>query len=112
LLFDVPVFGDGAAVRARRSHEWPAFSSTESKPDPPTLEQTAEVLGICATTTRKLIDLQIIQASQVVPCAPWRIPREAIQTEPVRRAIAAIKAKTAPRKHTLTQDEDLLFSTT
>jgi DNA invertase Pin-like site-specific DNA recombinase len=93
-------------------HEWPAFSSTEPKPDLLTLEQTAEVLGICATTTRKLIDLKIIQASQVVPCAPWRIPREAIQTEPVRRAIATIKSKNRlPQAHS-DSDEDLLFSTT
>lgn len=77
-----------------------------------TLEQTAQVLGICATTTRKLIDLKVSEASQVVPRAPWRIPREALQTEPVRRAIATIKAKNrAPHAHS-DSDEDLLFSTT
>ena len=72
-------------------HEWPAFSSTEPKPDLLTLDQAAQVLGICATTTRKLIDFKIIQASQVVPCAPWCIPREALRKPSVRRAIAAIK---------------------
>src|ERR1700693_6148520 len=54
---------------------------------------------ICATTKRKTIDLKIIQASQFVPCAPWRMPREAIQTEPVRWAIGAIKAKNRAHAH-------------
>ena len=91
-------------------HEWPAFSSTEPKPDLLTLEQAAEVLGICATTTRKLIGLKIIQASQVVPCAPWRISREALQIEAVRLAIAAIKAPNRAPQARSDSNEDLLFS--
>jgi len=93
-------------------HEWPAFSSTEPKPDLLTLEQAAQVLGVCATTTRKLIDLKIVQANQVVPCAPWRISREALQTEPVRRAVAAIKASNRAPQARLDSNEDLLFSNT
>jgi hypothetical protein len=92
-------------------HEWPAFSSTEPKPDLLTLEQAAQVLGICATTTRKLIGLKIIQASQVVPCAPWRISREALQIEAVRLAIAAIKAPNRAPQARSDSNEDLLFST-
>jgi hypothetical protein len=91
-------------------HEWPAFSSTEPKPDLLTLEQAAQVLGICATTTRKLIGLKIIQASQVVPCAPWRISREALQIEAVRLAIAAIKAPNRAPQARSDSNEDLLFS--
>lgn len=93
-------------------HEWPAYSSTEPKPDLLTLDQAAEVLGICATTTRKLIDLKILEATQVVPCAPWRISRAALQTEPVRRAIASIKDSNRVPRERVEVEEGPLFSGT
>lgn len=93
-------------------HEWPAYSSTEQKPDVLTLEQAARVLGICPTTARKLVDLKILQGTQVVPCAPWWIPRESLETDAVRRAVASIKEPNRAPHARVGSDENLLFSTT
>jgi hypothetical protein len=93
-------------------HEWPAYSSIEQKPDVLTLEQAARVLGICPTTARKLVDLKILQGTQVVPCAPWWIPRESLETDAVRRAVASIKEPNRAPHARVGSDENLLFSTT
>jgi hypothetical protein len=39
----------------------------------------------------RLIDSKVITATQVVPWAPWEIPAESIQSEQVRREVAAVK---------------------
>ena len=62
-------------------HKLPAYSSNQPKPDSLTLEQAAEKLGICATTTRKLLDIGVIEGTQVIPCAPWQIFPAALETD-------------------------------
>jgi hypothetical protein len=76
-----------------------------------TLEQAAEKLGICATTTKKLIDAGVLEAKQVVSCAPWHIAPSSLETEPVRRAVDQIRrGKPAPSQRSETNQQDL-FST-
>ena len=91
---------------------FPAYSSLDPKPELLTLEQAAERLGICATTTRKLIDAGIIVANRVVPCAPWRIPPDSLEADAVKRAVHGIKTVgRAPRKR-VDSNQRLMFPST
>jgi hypothetical protein len=90
-------------------HGLPAYSSSDPKPDLLTLEQAAERLGICATTTKKLIDAEIIKAKQVVPFAPWRIPLAALETEAVKRAVTEIKRGRPIRRPRPDMNQQLAF---
>jgi hypothetical protein len=64
-----------------------------------TMEQAADRLGISTTAVRHMIDRKVMVASQVVPCAPWEIAPEALETEAVRAAVDAIKqGRVLPRK--------------
>jgi DNA invertase Pin-like site-specific DNA recombinase len=93
-------------------HGLPAHSSSAPKPDLLTLEQAAKRLGICATTTKKLIDTSILEGNQVVPCAPWRIAPAALEAEAVKRAVSQIKrGRHAPRARP-DLNQRLMFSTT
>jgi excisionase family DNA binding protein len=56
-----------------------------------TLEEASESLGVSHKIVRRLIDSKVIAATQVVPWSPWEIPAEAIQSEQVRREVAAVK---------------------
>jgi DNA invertase Pin-like site-specific DNA recombinase len=93
-------------------HKWPAYSSAEPKPDVVTLEQAARVLGVCPTTARKLVDLKILPGTQAIPCAPWWIPRESLETDTVRQAVASMKAPHRAPHARSDANQDLLFSNT
>ena len=68
-----------------------------------TLEEAYDALGVSHKIVRRLIDSKLITATQVVRCAPWEIPAEAIRSEQVLRAVAAVKRgqrlKEAPHKN-------------
>jgi hypothetical protein len=93
-------------------HKLPAYSSSQPKSDSLTLEQAAERLGVCETTTRKLIDLGVIEGTQVVPCAPWEIFPAALETEAVKRAISQIRRGRPVPAQRPDANQQVLFSTT
>lgn len=83
----------------RSYQQLPAFN-----PDQPrlmlTLEEAARLLQVSAVSIRRLIAEKTLPASQVVECAPWEIPAEALASESVRSAISNIKSRTTrPRTH-------------
>jgi DNA invertase Pin-like site-specific DNA recombinase len=93
-------------------HKLPAYTSNQPKPDSLTLEQVAEKLGICTTTTRKLLDIGVIEGTQVIPCAPWQIFPAALETDAVKRAINQIRrGKPLPALHS-DSNQQSFFSTT
>jgi DNA invertase Pin-like site-specific DNA recombinase len=78
-------------VRTARSYqELPSYDPT-LRHNLLTLEEASEMLGVSHKIVRRLIDSNIIPASQVVQWAPWEIPAEAIKSERVLQAVAAVK---------------------
>lgn len=78
-------------VRTARSyHELPPYDP-KHRQNVLTLEEASEKLGLSHKIVRRLIDCQVISATQVVPWAPWEIPAESIQSEQVMSAVAAVK---------------------
>jgi DNA invertase Pin-like site-specific DNA recombinase len=75
---------------ARSYHKLPSYDP-KLRQDMLTLGEASESLGVSHKIVRRLIDSKVITATQVVPWAPWEIPAESIQSEQVRREVAAVK---------------------
>lgn len=57
-----------------------------------TLDQAAHRLGVSATVVRKLIERKELPATQVAPSAPWEVSVDALEADPVRRAVDKARA--------------------
>jgi hypothetical protein len=84
---------------ARNYHAWPAYDASRPR-DTVTLQDAAHHLGVSPTTVRRLISEQHLAARQVVPCAPWEIACDALDSESVREAARHIAGRMSlPRTH-------------
>jgi DNA invertase Pin-like site-specific DNA recombinase len=75
----------------RHRHQLPAFDPNQRNRSEVTLEQAAQRLNLSPPSVRKLIEEKILPGYQVVACAPWQIPVEALDTEAVRKAAANLR---------------------
>lgn len=95
---------------ARHYHALPAFDPNRPRDGRLTLQDAAARLGVSATSVRRLITTQKLPARQVVPCAPWEIAADALESDAVRNAVREIKLRTGlPRTH-ITDGQDSMFS--
>jgi excisionase family DNA binding protein len=76
---------------AREYQELPAFDPNHPRKDFVTLREAAQRLGIGLTIVRRMIAEKKLPASQVITCAPWQIPVEALESETVRKEVENIK---------------------
>ena len=60
-----------------------------------TLNQAADRLGVGPWVLRRLITRGILQATQVVPCAPWQLHPSVLDTDAIRNAAMEVQG----RKH-------------
>lgn len=58
-----------------------------------TLQQAARRVQVGIPTLRRLIARRIVPAQQVVAFGPWQIAEEALDSEPVKRALARIRRR-------------------
>jgi hypothetical protein len=75
----------------RHRLQLPAFDPDQKNPNEVTLEQAARRLNLSPPSVRKMIEEKILLGYQIVECAPWQIPVEALDTEAVRRAAANLR---------------------
>jgi excisionase family DNA binding protein len=81
-----------ARVRsARQYHQLPTFDPDHPRNDSVTLREAAQRLNVGLTIVRRMIAEKTLPASQVVACAPWQIPAEALDSDAVRREVENIK---------------------
>jgi hypothetical protein len=59
-----------------------------------TLNQAADRLGVGSWVLRRLIKLGILEATQVVRCAPWQLDPAVLDTEAIRTAAKAAERRT------------------
>ncbi len=88
-------WNEGRIRSVRSYHSLPAYNAESMPRQTITLEEASERLGISHKVVRRLIESNKIQASQVVPWAPWEIPAEAIESVDVLQEVA--RAKRRPR---------------
>jgi hypothetical protein len=84
----------------RHYHGFPAHEPNKPASNRLTMEQAATKLGVSATLVRNLIKAGVLPATQVVPCAPWEIDAQAIDTEAVQDAVRRAQARIRPRTRT------------
>lgn len=100
-----------ARVRsARQYHQLPAFDPSHPGNDSVTLREAAKRLNVGLTIVRRMIAEKKLLANQVVACAPWQIPVEALESEAVRMEVEKIKnCSRAPRTKQV-EGQHTLFS--
>ena len=86
-------WSESRVYSARHYHQLPGYDRDRTSDNLLTMEEAAQRLGVSATTIRRLIRLKKLPASQVVTCAPWQIPAEALDSEAVRKAVKNAKAR-------------------
>jgi DNA invertase Pin-like site-specific DNA recombinase len=76
-------------------------------------QQAAEILGISRHGIEALFRVGLLHNEQTIDFAPWRIPRAELDSDPVRRAVRAMKAhRTLPKNWGCPRDQPELFPCT
>jgi DNA invertase Pin-like site-specific DNA recombinase len=99
-------------VRTLRSyHKLPTYDAAQVDLGMITLEQAADILGVAIKTMRRLVDENIVSASQGVPCAPWQISAADLQSERVSQRLREIRSRTRAPQVAASESQSTLFST-
>jgi hypothetical protein len=69
----------------RRQHDLPNQVS-HAAPPTVTLQQAAARLGVSELSIRRMIEQKVLPATQVVPCPPWEISLDALNSAAVQQA--------------------------
>ena len=97
-------------VRSARSYyQLPALAENE-QPREVTLQVAAQRLGVSQSIVRRMIEEKILPASQVVACAPWQIPAEALDSEAIRQEADQIKSRVRVPQNQRIEGQQSLFS--
>ena len=84
-------------IRSVRSyHQLPAYVAAQSERNTLTLEEASMRLAVSHKVVRRLIEAGKIPATQVVPCAPWEISAEAIESQTILAEVQRIKERARP----------------
>jgi excisionase family DNA binding protein len=75
---------------ARFYYNLPTFDENEPKGEV-TLQEAAERLNVSQSIVRRMIEEKILPARQVVVCAPWQIPADALGSEVIRKQATDFK---------------------
>jgi excisionase family DNA binding protein len=95
---------EGNVRTVRSYHQLPAFTAAQCERNTLTMEEASMRLSVSHKIVRRLIDAGKITATQVVPCAPWEIPAEAIESQNVLEEIKRIKQRARPLRATSVED--------
>lgn len=84
---------------ARFYYNLPRFDKNEPKREV-TLQEAAERLNVSQSIVRRMIEEKILPARQVVVCAPWQIPVDALESETIRKQATDFKNQARiPQRH-------------
>lgn len=102
-------WNDQRVASLRHYHKFPAYDASAVSRDMLTLEETAETLGVSATSVRRMIRQKVLPASQVIACAPWQIDASALKSTAVLQAVEKIKSRTSvPRTRNQSEQQPLI----
>ena len=100
-----------ARVRsARQYQQLPTFDPSHPGNNSLTLREAAQRLNVGLTIVRRMIAEKMLPASQVVACAPWQIPAEALDSEAVRKELGNIKNSVRGPRTQPADGQQALFS--
>jgi len=95
----------------RKNHNLPEFQESADAAPTMTLQQAAKRLQVSVTAVRRLIARGVLAARQIVHHAPWQIPADELESEPVKRALAHLGQKRGVQTLTNDQQQDMFSDT-
>jgi excisionase family DNA binding protein len=95
---------EGNIRTVRSYHQLPAYVAAQSSRDTLTLEEASARLAVSHKVVRRLIEAGKIPATQVVPCAPWEISAEAVESRTVLTEVKRIKERARPLRAASSED--------
>ena len=102
-------WNENRVYSVRHRLQLPAFDGNGRRNEL-TLKQAAERLNLSPPSVRKMIDEKILPASQVLECAPWQIPVEALESEVVQRAAANLRNRIRIPQSKNSREQQSMFS--
>jgi len=69
------------------------FAAATAGPETISIDETAQRLGICVGSVRRLIREGKLPATQLMPWAPWKVPVEVLESETVQIGVQEIVAR-------------------
>jgi acetylglutamate kinase len=97
-------------VRSARSYYQLAAFAEDDQPREVTLQVAARRLNVSQSIVRRMIEEKTLPARQVVLCAPWQIPVEALDSEAIRQQATSIKNRVRVPQSQSLEDQQSLFS--
>jgi Recombinase/Recombinase zinc beta ribbon domain len=94
----------------RHRLQLPAFDAGQCRRNKITLAEAAERLKLSPPSVRKMIDEKILPARQVVACAPWQIPVEALDSEVVKTVAANLRNRVRIPRSENSEEQQSIFS--
>ena len=91
-------------------HHLPPFDPNHPRNDSVTLREAAQRLNVGLTIVRRMIAEKKLPASQVVACAPWQIPVDALESEAVRKEVEKIQSGVRTPRTLKVDAQQALFS--
>ena len=86
-------------IRSARSHFKLSSYDPNERKNRLNLQQAARQLGVSAVVVRRLIERQVLPATQIIPGAPWEIFIQDVGSQKVIEAAAALKGReNGPRR--------------
>jgi DNA invertase Pin-like site-specific DNA recombinase len=71
----------------------PAFDPSTAGPETVSVAETARRLKICVGSVLRMIKSGVLPAQQLMPCAPWEVPVEALESERVKIGVQDVVAR-------------------
>jgi len=99
-------------VRSARSYyQLPAFhQDDQAKAEEVTVKIAAQRLNVSEWIVRRMIEEKILPARQVIVCAPWQIPVEALDSEVIRQQATNFKNRVRVPQNHQDEEQEALFS--
>jgi len=99
-------------VRSARSYyQLPAFHQDDQAKEV-TIKIAAQRLNVSESIVRRMIEEKILPARQVIVCAPWQIPVEALDSEGIRQQATNFKNRVRVSQNHHDDEQEALFSET
>jgi DNA invertase Pin-like site-specific DNA recombinase len=94
----------------RYCHDLPSNNVNRAETGVVTLKEAAHRLGVSTSSVQRMIDLKILPATQVVPCAPWEISADALNAPAVQLAAQKTKNRAYVPRTRNEEGQSALFS--
>jgi hypothetical protein len=94
----------------RHRLQLPVFDASQCRRNEISLAEAAERLNLSPPSVRKMIDQKILPARQVLECAPWQIPVEALDSEVVQKVATNLRNRVRIPRSENSEQQRSMFS--